>query len=174
MTHDPGGKVKLQLPQGWTSSVLFQGKTQQYRSILHYGWGPGETILWVMMNPSTATDECLDPTLAKCGRITKKLGYGGFSVCNVCDYRLTDSKLLHKQEQPCSGGNKHIMAHACLHSAITIVGWGNLHRSIKQHASDAVLALRTAGKDLYCLAINKDGSPKHPLYCKESSPLLIY
>jgi hypothetical protein len=70
MTHDPGGKVKLRVPSHWKSSVEWRGDREQYRPLLSYWWDDSlPMLLGAFMNPSVATTEILDPTLAKFGRL---------------------------------------------------------------------------------------------------------
>lgn len=172
--HDPGGKVKLPMPASWKPTAIWYGPNREYRTLLSYQWGEGRHLLAAMMNPSVANEYCLDPTLAKIGRLAEKWGYSGFSVVNACDYRCTDSRLLSKTPYPCSGANSHICASAAHHSDMVIVGYGKLHKSLQCYAEAMVRALRTSGKPLYALAVNKDGSPQHPLYIREDATPLIW
>lgn len=131
-------------------------------------------MLAAMMNPSVASEYCLDPTLAKIGRLAVKWGYGGFSVVNACDYRCTNSKLLCKVAEPCSDANSQICASAAYHSDMVVVGYGKLHKILQGYADKMVKSLLTSGKPLYALAVNKDGSPQHPLYIREDSIPVIW
>lgn len=172
--HDPGGKVKLPIPSHWNTSAYWFGKNREYRQLVNYWWSDGPILLGALMNPSVANEYFLDPTLAKFGRLAAKWGYGGFSIVNACDYRCTNSKLLSKIANPCSDSNLAMCASAANQAAMILVGYGKLHKNLQHHASAMVAALRLSGKPLYVLAVNKDGSPKHPLYISESTLPVIY
>ena len=47
-----------------------------YRFYLSPGWGEGPTIMWLCMNPSSATDIVDDDTSRKLTRHFRRLGFG--------------------------------------------------------------------------------------------------
>ena len=51
---------------------------ERYRYLLTRVWGPGPKALFVMLNPSTATEVQNDPTVERCERRARALGYGAF------------------------------------------------------------------------------------------------
>lgn len=167
--HDPGGKVKLPVPAHWKAHAEFSGPKKEFRSFLEYRWAMGATILVALMNPSVAGVNCLDPTLAKCGRLAQKWAYAGFGVVNACDYRCTDSKLLRYAPCASSPENLPTIKREARRAALILVGYGKLHKSLQPHAAAMVEALRSAGKPLHVLALNGDGSPSHPLYLSEDT-----
>ena len=80
MTHDPGGKVSILLPQHVQGSALFGGTAREYRYRLSRTWGNDRRVLFVMMNPSTADPTADDPTVAKCRRFAVKWGYAACTL----------------------------------------------------------------------------------------------
>src|SRR3546814_4944738 len=59
--------------------------------------------------------------------------------------------------------NDQAILDGCRSAGIVICGWGKPGALNGRH--DAVVSmLRNAGTELHSLGINKDGTPKHPLY----------
>ena len=99
--HDPGGKVKLALKAGITGTAEFGGKNEEYRYRLTRTWDDAKPYaLFVLMNPSEATPDINDPTVAKCCRFAAAWGYGGIFVANTFAYRCTDQKRLLETRTP--------------------------------------------------------------------------
>jgi hypothetical protein len=98
--HDPGGKARFRIPHGWTVDAAFDGPEDCYRIKLSHRWGDGPMATWCLMNPSTADHRCLDPTVAKTARISKRLGFGGQFIANSCAYRATDRMRLLEVADP--------------------------------------------------------------------------
>ena len=105
--HDPGGKVRLALPDGTVGSAAFGGKRQEYRYRLSRTWDAKKPhLMLVMMNPSTADPRVDDPTVAKCGRYARAWRYGGvYDVGNTFAYRTTDQKRLMQVPDPIGPDN---------------------------------------------------------------------
>ena len=60
--HDAGGKVRLQMPETVISEAVYSD-CRQYRYILHRRWEPNtpdRSLMFIMLNPSTATEEVDD------------------------------------------------------------------------------------------------------------------
>jgi hypothetical protein len=162
--HDPGGKVKLKLPDHVKSDAVFSA-CGRYRQILTRQWDAElPLIMFVGMNPSQADHTHDDPTVRKeCG-YAKRWGYGGMIKCNVMDYRCTNPKgLLVAHVTPCSDENL-IRVVSQLHLVHEVVAaWGKLPPSLKPHAHAMCQLLKKHDKKISCLGVNLDGSPRHPL-----------
>ena len=52
------------------------------------------TLIAVGLNPSTATREKSDPTVAKVEQVARAHGYDGFMLVNLCPVRATDCRTL--------------------------------------------------------------------------------
>lgn len=154
-----------------------------YRYSLHRMWGGGslsawKTVLWVMLNPSTADESVLDPTLRRVEGFTRAWGYDGFEVCNLFAYRATDPDDLPKLSL-CGvdivGGvrtNDALLA-AADRADLVVCGWGK-HTIAQNRARTVTSSLRGFHQQIHCLGTNADGSPRHPLYLSKSTQLQEY
>jgi hypothetical protein len=131
------------------------------------------TMVWVMLNPSTADATEDDPTIRRCIGFAKREGCGGISVLNVFAYRATDPVELTKVADPVGPKNEAYLCYARNVSLMTILvcGWG------KQRPGKVLReAYRNAGviltcRNAHCFGKNQDGSPKHPLYLPSNAKL---
>lgn len=67
--------------------------------------GAGGSLLYILLNPSTATEEHNDPTVERCERRARALGYGGFAVTNLFAFRATRPEDLKRAGAPVGPGN---------------------------------------------------------------------
>jgi hypothetical protein len=169
-THDPGGMVRIPLPEHVKGTAVFGGTADEYRYRLSRVWGTEPRVLFVMMNPSTADPEVDDPTVAKCRRFAVKWGYGGMHVGNTFAYRATDQNRLTEVDDPVGPENDgHILAMAA-DSQLVVFAYGQpKHRRLKTRGITlAQLLLRRGGIHPHILRLSKNGTPWHPLYLPET------
>lgn len=129
--------------------------------------GARPPLLWIMLNPSTADEKILDPTVRKCIHFAKAWGYGGIEVCNMFALRSTDPRELMRRELPIGVDNNRTILERVSdvhHRGGKIVcAWGNNKAIVSYKRIEwAREALRSF--PLWCLRLNGDGSPGHPLY----------
>lgn len=141
---------------------------EEYRYTLHRKWAEGPSILFIMLNPSTADEKKDDPTISKCVRFAKRWGFGSLYVGNLFAYRSTDPEGLKKisKGQAIGEENDRYLTHLLTKCVKIVVAWGN-------HGINGTYDMQQILKDkkLWCLDVNKNGSPAHPLYRRDNSIL---
>ena len=137
-----------------------------YRYTLSRTWGSGPAISFLLLNPSTATEVENDDTLNKCQSRAIRMNYGQMHVVNLFPYRSTDpAKLLQVDPLGDESEANQVIIEAVKLSNMTICGWGaNILAQARALEVIKLLRAHRIEKKLYCLARNKDGSPRHPLY----------
>ena len=150
--------------KGDAESVAVYSPCEAYRYTLTREWQPdGRKALFVMLNPSTATEVQNDPTVERCERRARTLGFGAFRVTNIFAYRATDPKVMRAQADPVGPGNDQAIAEGAAWADQIICGWGSHGAHLARRAAVADL-LRATGLPLYHLGLTLAGAPKHPLY----------
>jgi hypothetical protein len=137
----------------------------RYRYLLTRTWDPDlPRICWIMLNPSTADAEKLDPTNRRCLRFSQAWGYGGMAVVNLFALRATNPGLLYESDDPCGPDNLRYLQEAASRAGSVMVAWG-AHGTYRGQ-SEIVRALLSAMPDVtaYHLGLTKGGQPRHPLY----------
>jgi len=137
---------------------------KKYRYVLWRDWNPKKAAaLFIMLNPSTADEVVNDPTVERCERRTRELGFGGLIVCNLFAFRSTDPKVMVKEADPIGPDNNYHILRELRKSSIVVCAWGTLGK-LKDRQNKVLELIRMAGHTPHCLVLNKDGTPKHPLY----------
>jgi len=141
---------------------------ERYRYLLTRTWDPsGRRALFIMLNPSKATEVQNDPTVERCERRARALGFGAFRVTNIFAWRDTDPKLMRRASDPIGPDNDWAILDS--HSQWirpqdqTIAAWGT-HGEHLGRGPKVEALLRATGKPLHHLGLSKAGHPKHPLY----------
>lgn len=72
-----------------------------YRYSLVHEWDRDlPRVAFIMLNPSTADENALDPTLRRCLGFARSWGYGSFEIGNVFAFRATDPKAMKAAADP--------------------------------------------------------------------------
>ena len=127
-------------------------------------WDPaGRKALFIMLNPSTATEVQNDPTVERCERRARTLGFGAFRVTNIFAWRDTDPRNMRAAVEPVGEANDAAILESCPWADQVICGWGT--HGVHLNRGPAVEALlRQANQPVFHLGQTKEGHPKHPLY----------
>ncbi len=128
--------------------------------------------LFVMLNPSKATAELDDPTICRCMGFADTWKCTSLTVVNLYALRATDPKELARHPSPIGADNdKHLSEQLEAHwnTGVVVVAWG-ANKAARHHK--LINTMTTLSGKVSCLGINKDGSPKHPLYVKADQPLI--
>ena len=145
-------------------SVAVYSDCERYRYSLTRTWDPeGRRVMFVMLNPSKATEVQNDPTVERCERRARALGYGAFQVTNIFAWRETDPRALRRAAAPVGEGNDAAILEGAGWADDVIAGWG-VHGAHLNRGPDSAALLRRAGAALFHLGLSKHGHPRHPLY----------
>lgn len=156
--------IKREFQKGDAHSVAIYSDCEKYRYALTRVWdADGRRISFVMLNPSTATEVQNDPTVERCERRARVLGYGAFRVTNIFAWRDTDPKNMRKSAEPVGAANDDAIIAACDWADTVVAAWGTHGAFLDRGAAVAEL-LRQSGRPVYHLGLSKAGHPKHPLY----------
>ena len=146
----------------WSEAVY--SPCEAYRYLLTRTWDDaGPRALFVMLNPSTATEFQNDPTVERCERRARALGFGAFRVCNIFAFRATDPKVMRAALDPVGPENDAAIAASAPWADRIVCAWGS-HGIHLDRGRAVERLLRTTGRPLHHLGLTRDGQPRHPLY----------
>lgn len=150
--------------KGDAASTATYSPCLAYRYTLTRVWDEaGARALFVLLNPSTATEVQNDPTVERCERRARTLGFGAFRVCNIFAFRATDPRVMRAVADPIGPGNDAAIAESAGWADRIVCAWGTHGAHLGRGAAVEAL-LRRTGRPLFHLGLSKDGHPKHPLY----------
>lgn len=157
------------------AKACYGGDRQEYRYLVTYRWSANPaTLTWIMLNPSTATERRLDPTLRRCMNYGVRWGYGGMTILNLYAYRSTDPRALSRVTDPVGPANdiiirRHIQIETRQEPDHLIVcGWGGNGPRRSNRPRYVWDLIRHHGGNPHVLATGSLGFPKHPLYLKNT------
>ena len=125
----------------------------------------GNNLLYILLNPSKATEEVTDPTLIRCQNRARLLGYSEFRVCNLFAFRSTSPNLLRVNSNVLGFHNDDVLRKSISRSDVIICSWGNFG-AIRGRDLIVKSFLHKSGKPVYHLGLTKKCQPKHLLYIK--------
>lgn len=147
-----------------TDSDAVYSQCELYRYSLTRIWDVrGSRILFVMLNPSTATELRNDPSVERCERRARMMGFGAFRVCNIFAWRSTDPSILARISEPVGELNNEAILEGCTWADHILCAWGN-HGKLGGRGVEVNRLIRSTGSPQYHLGLTKSGHPKHPLY----------
>ncbi|MDA9846241.1 DUF1643 domain-containing protein [bacterium] len=131
--------------------------------------GGNRLMLWIGLNPSTADEQKLDPTLTRIARFSEREGMDGFWMGNLFGMRATDPKVMKAAPDPAGPENDAALLEAAAKCEKVVAAWG-VHGEFLDRANHTIKLL--ADYDLWCVGQTKDGHPRHPLYVRADQPLV--
>lgn len=150
--------------KGDAPSTAIYSDCERYRYSLTRVWDKnGRKALFVMLNPSTATEVQNDPTVERCERRARALGFGAFQVTNIFAWRDTDPRNMRAAADPVGPQNDRAISDGCVWADQIIAAWGT-HGAHRDRGAAVETLLRNTGEPLFHLGLTKAGHPKHPLY----------
>ena len=119
------------------------------------------------LNPSTANENTDDPTIRRLKSIMRYNGFGGFYMLNLFTYITAYSSELIKYENRSVFADGYLRKYSDKCEKI-IFAWGNF-KEAEERGREVMNMF-----DGYVFGLNKNGSPKHPLYLKTETKLIEY
>ena len=176
--HNPGGKVRLKLPDGVVGDARFS-ECGRYRQALTRDWTPeGETpraVLFIGMNPSVADAAASDPTCHRELMFARDWGFTRYLKGNMLDWRATSPKDIPPDPAlACSAENIPVLVEMAEEAEVVVMAYGKLHTRFQPIVREVFDAITALNKPLQCLGVNKDGSAKHPLYLRKDTALRVF
>lgn len=144
---------------------------RKYRYTLWENWGSEPKILFIMLNPSIADEKIDDSTIRRCKGYAKQWGFGGVKIANLYALVSTDPKGLGKVRNAVGDENDEAIVELRDRVDKVIVAWGHCDEKKRRRAMQVI---RLIGKPVYCLGIDRDGCPRHPLYLAKSLIPVVY
>jgi hypothetical protein len=159
-----------------TSGAEFS-ECRKYRFALWRKWANYlPLVMFIGLNPSTANETEPDPTIKSVTRLSKNLGYGGFYMMNCFPFVSTDPDALHGYDKEVFSQHQFFLNNQKLKevSALCkdiVFAWGNFD-VVKELSRDEELSQMFP--DAKALILNKNGSPRHPLYVSANTKLIPF
>jgi hypothetical protein len=158
-------KIDLSIPSG----AIFT-EDMKFRYALWRVWSTSRPILLsISLNPSVANSIRNDPTVIRDMRRAEREGFGGLLKGNLYAYVSTDPNALLKDGDFVGEETDFYLKEMIRLSARHLCGWGSF-KPVKKRAP-IVLAMIP---EPYCLGVNADGQPRHPLYIGYDIPMIKY
>ncbi len=146
------------------ASTALYSDCETYRYALTRVWNPKEPrVTFVMLNPSKATERQNDPTIERCERRARALGFGGFCAVNIFALRETDPREMRAHSAPNGPDNDVQLNKAVAWADTTIAAWG-AHGDHLNRGKVVRQVLLETDRPIHHLGLTKHGHPRHPLY----------
>lgn len=124
---------------------------------------PGEYVMFIGLNPSTADERTNDPTLTRVQGFANFWGYHSVVMTNLFAFRATKPADMKRAKKPIGEDNDSWLTQCALSADKVICAWGNTGQYL-QRDEDVVALLNRIGVQLYVFDLNRNGTPKHPLF----------
>lgn len=158
--------IDLAIPKG----AIFSDDGK-YRYALWRVWSTYKKLLmFIGLNPSTANQLENDPTITRLITRANNDGFGGILAGNLYSLVSSNPKVLLQKDIDTIGVETDNYLQQMISMAKTVLcAWGSFKPVI--YRASTVLSIIP---EPYCLGVNSDGQPKHPLYVGYDEPLIKY
>jgi len=149
-----------------TDNGAYFSDCRKYRYALWRIWDKSkQLVMFIGLNPSTANESKDDPTIRRVKKFASDWGFGGFYMMNLFAYVTSDPGELKKHNNLINNFWLLKISSKCKR---VVFAWGSFNEATER-AQEVIQMF--AG---YALRINKDGSPRHPLYVKSNIKPIKY
>jgi hypothetical protein len=115
-------------------------------------------VMFIGLNPSTANERDNDPTIRRVMSFAYNWGFGGVVMANIYGLISPYPEALQACEDPIGGNDQWVEALGKYCHRV-VFAWGKFKQAAKW--SQPLIEMFP---DAFALKINKDGTPRHPLY----------
>lgn len=129
-----------------------------------------DAIAWIGLNPSTADENQLDPTLRRIASFTRKFGANSFVMLNLFAFRATDPRDMKMEDDPVGDLNDMAICGECQKASKIVLAWGT-HGNHLGRDSAVIDLIREFKDKTFVLRKTSKGFPAHPLYLPSSCDL---
>ena len=162
------------LHQEFLAATATFSNCRKYRYTLSRTWDPHlPTACWILLNPSTADEQKLDPTLRRCVGFSRAWGYGTMQVANIFALRSPYPQIVYTAEDPVGPKNDANIRRLLQKAGKVIVGWG-VHGALNRRDERIIRLLSKCNVEPWCLGLTKQGQPRHPLYVGGATKLVRF
>lgn len=155
-------------------------KQEKYRYLLERKFSTivKRSLIFCMLNPSTADETTDDPTIRKCIGFAQRNGYDHLFVLNLYALRGTDPKTVLRHPERIGTLNDVTITLVC--SLVkknqgfvdVLCAWGA--HAEKERASMVMEYFKSRKCATFCLGTTKLGFPRHPLYVSYDTEFQIF
>lgn len=131
--------------------------------------GPAGTVLWVMLNPSTADAVADDATIRKVMGFSRRWGFAWARVVNLYALRSRDPKALKTHPAPIGPKNDEHIAREVAQADGVVLAWGANAEPVRSLAVRR-LVHQHAAAPIWRLGTTSCGEPGHPLMISYKMP----
>jgi len=158
-------EIDLNIPKG----AIFSDDGK-YRYALWRVWNTNRPLLLIIgLNPSKAGALNDDPTVTRGIVRAGRAGFGGLLMANLYAYVSTEPAVLLGDGDYVGELTDSYLNQMIAMSGRQLCGWGSF-----LPVGTRVLTVLAMIKEPYCLGINADGQPQHPLYISYSVQMRKY
>ncbi len=148
-------------------------ESRTYRYTLHRRWATGgRRVCFCLLNPSTADEFMLDPTLTRCLGYARRWGFAAMETVNIFALRSTDPAALRTHADPVGEANDRAIRRAARRADLVVAGWGT-HGALHDRGARVGAMLDNLCEPV-CLGTTAAGFPRHPLYLRADAATVPY
>lgn len=137
----------------------------RYRLSREFIVGDG-SVLFIMLNPSTADAERDDPSVRRCLGFARRWGFKELLVGNLFAWRATMPRELRRANEPIGPDNDLHLAEMAWQANVIIAAWGT-HGAYQGRDKEVARLLRKHWVEH--LGLTAGGQPRHPLYLRNDA-----
>lgn len=144
-------------------------ETRTHRFLLWRYWDDRPRMLFIGLNPSTASELQDDPTIRRLIGFARDWGYGGLYACNLFS-QVTPYPEELKPETSSHPADILVLETAIYLTTLSVCGWGDGVKKAAYGYARANTVQAMLVKPM-CFGLTKSENPRHPLYLpKDSKP----